>query len=160
MSWTNLKLGDNWQGKWPERVDVIAPDCEEYVSYVPLVPWDGEEYHCIYCGAELRGYRRKCACGERIYGYEDTNTRWLHQLQRRGTGAQTDEPKETGSVDAERDSMFAKAIRRSVEKNTDSGTVNIELSHIQADELLCDLLLSHGYTETVDEFRNMERWYA
>ena len=75
MSWTNLKLGSYWQGSWPEHVDVISPDCEQHISYVPLVPWDGEKYHCIHCGAELHGYQRRCACGQRIYGYEDNMAR-------------------------------------------------------------------------------------
>ena len=65
-----------------------------------------------------------------------------------------------GNVDTERDATFAEAIRRIVEKNTDFGIVDIPRSHRQADELLCDLLLSHGYIETVDEFKSMRKWYA
>ena len=75
MSWTNLKLGSYWQNTWPEYVDVIAPDREQHISYVPLVPWDGEKHHCIHCGAELHGYQRRCACGAKIYGYEDNGAR-------------------------------------------------------------------------------------
>ena len=75
MSWTNLKLGDYWSGRWPESVDVISPDCELHVTYVPLTPWDGDRYHCIHCGAELHGYQRRCSCGKRVWGYEDYGAR-------------------------------------------------------------------------------------
>ena len=71
-----------------------------------------------------------------------------------------DRLQEAGNVDAERDAIFAKAIRRIVEKNTDFSIVDIGESHRQADELLCDLLLSHGYIETVDEFKSMRKWYS
>jgi hypothetical protein len=71
MSWTNLILGSWWQGRWPDYVDVISPDHEMHINYVPLMPWDGEKYHCIHCGAELHGYQRRCECGKTIYGYED-----------------------------------------------------------------------------------------
>lgn len=74
MSWTNLLLGGYWHGRWPERIDVISPDKEQRVSYVPLVPWDGERWHCLHCGAELHGYQRRCSCGEHIYGYEDNGS--------------------------------------------------------------------------------------
>ena len=53
------------------------------IVYVPLVPWDGERYHCILCGAELRGYQRRCACGQRIYGYEDNGDAQAAQNCRR-----------------------------------------------------------------------------
>lgn len=75
MSKTSLKLDDYWEDSWPECVDVISSDCEEHISYVPLMPWDGKRYHCIYCGAELHGYQRRCSCGKKIYGYEDNGAR-------------------------------------------------------------------------------------
>jgi hypothetical protein len=64
----------------PFRVKQVRENPEEPhriggIVYVPLVPWDGERYHCILCGAELRGYQRRCACGQRIYGYEDNGAR-------------------------------------------------------------------------------------
>ena len=74
MSWTNMRLGSFWEGQWPEYVDVIAPSADEHVAYVPLMPWDGKKYHCIYCGAELHGYLRRCSCGKLIYGYEDNGS--------------------------------------------------------------------------------------
>jgi len=40
-----------------------------------------------------------------------------------------DRLQEAGNVDAERDAIFAKAIRRIVEKNTDFNIVDIEESH-------------------------------
>ena len=64
------------------------------------------------------------------------------------------------NVDAGRDAQFAEAMRRIVEKNTEFGVTDIEESHIKADELMCDLLLSHGYVETVDAFKNMRKWYG
>lgn len=64
------------------------------------------------------------------------------------------------NVDAERDAEFAKAMRRIVERNTKFGVTDIEESHIKAEELMCDLLLAHGYTETVDAFKNMRKWYG
>ena len=75
MSETSLRLDDNWQGSWPESVDVVSSDGKEHIRYVPLVPWDGKRYHCIHCGAELHGYRHRCSCGQKIYGYEDNGAR-------------------------------------------------------------------------------------
>lgn len=63
---------------------------------------------------------------------------------------------DAGNVDAERDAAFANALRRILEKHS----LDIEISHIQADELLCDLLLSHGYVKTVNEFKSMRKWYG
>ena len=64
------------------------------------------------------------------------------------------------NVDAERDAEFAKAMRRIVERNTEFGVTDIEESHRKADELMCDLLLAHGYAGTVDAFKNMRKWYG
>ena len=35
-----------------------------------------------------------------------------------------------------------------------------EYFHINADELMCDLLRSLGYGDAVDVFKNHERWYS
>lgn len=35
-----------------------------------------------------------------------------------------------------------------------------EGGHVYADELLCEVLKSLGYTKTVEAFENMEKWYA
>lgn len=35
-----------------------------------------------------------------------------------------------------------------------------EVAHCLADEVLCDLLESLGYVELVEEFNNLEKWYA
>ena len=74
MSWTNLKLGNYWDHTLPDYVDVISPR-GEHITYVPLMPWDGEKYHCIHCGAEIHGYLHRCSCGRKIYGYEDNGVR-------------------------------------------------------------------------------------
>ena len=37
---------------------------------------------------------------------------------------------------------------------------DIESAHNQADKILCDLLNSLGYTAVVNEFENLEKWYA
>lgn len=41
-----------------------------------------------------------------------------------------------------------------------SGRGDIESSHAKADELLCDLLKSLGYHETVKAFDELDKWYA
>ncbi len=35
-----------------------------------------------------------------------------------------------------------------------------ETFHIEADDLMCDLLRSLGYGDAVDVFKNHERWYS
>lgn len=35
-----------------------------------------------------------------------------------------------------------------------------EVAHYLADKVLCDLLESLGYVELVEEFNNLEKWYA
>ena len=37
---------------------------------------------------------------------------------------------------------------------------DIEYSHIKADELMCDILRELGYSEGVEIFENMHKWYA
>lgn len=37
---------------------------------------------------------------------------------------------------------------------------NTEMAHIQADELMCELLRELGYGEGVNIFENMNKWYA
>lgn len=32
--------------------------------------------------------------------------------------------------------------------------------HIAADEFLCTLLVAQGYVQIVEEFKDMEKWYA
>ena len=74
MSKAILKLDDYWEDSWPDYADVVSPDCERHIAYVPLMPWDGKSYHCIHCGSELHGYQRRCSCGQKIYGYEDNGS--------------------------------------------------------------------------------------
>ena len=35
-----------------------------------------------------------------------------------------------------------------------------EVAHSLADIILCDLLVSLGYTELVEVYNNLEKWYA
>ena len=35
-----------------------------------------------------------------------------------------------------------------------------EAAHGRADEALCDLLMALGYTEIVNAWRNVDKWYA
>jgi len=44
-------------------------------------------------------------------------------------------------------------------KMTDEYT-NLEAEHIEADNVLLDLLLSLGYKDIVNEYTKKERWYA
>lgn len=37
---------------------------------------------------------------------------------------------------------------------------DIKASHCLADDLLCSLLRQHGYTEGVEIFEKMDKWYA
>lgn len=35
-----------------------------------------------------------------------------------------------------------------------------EMSHIEADEVLCELLCHLGYSEVVDAYNKIDKWYA
>lgn len=35
-----------------------------------------------------------------------------------------------------------------------------EASHIAADKILCDFLISLGYSHIVEEFNKVDKWYA
>ena len=35
-----------------------------------------------------------------------------------------------------------------------------EMVHVKADEILCELLSELGYTEIVDAYNELEKWYA
>ena len=35
-----------------------------------------------------------------------------------------------------------------------------EMEHIRADEILCELLISLGYQDVVDEWKKVGKWYA
>jgi hypothetical protein len=37
---------------------------------------------------------------------------------------------------------------------------DVEAGHAKADDLLCDLLIQLGYAEIVEEFNNLELYYA
>lgn len=40
----------------------------------------------------------------------------------------------------------------------DSG--DIELEHIEADKILCKLLIDLGFSEVVEEYEKIDKWYA
>lgn len=44
---------------------------------------------------------------------------------------------------------------RELRDNTDQ-----EMAHVYADDVLCDLLKSLGYEDIVDEYENIDKWYA
>ena len=35
-----------------------------------------------------------------------------------------------------------------------------EISHIEADKILCEILIEYGHKETVNLFNNLNKWYA
>lgn len=37
---------------------------------------------------------------------------------------------------------------------------DIELAHSEADKVLCNLLVSLGYADVVEEWRKVRKWYA
>ena len=45
-------------------------------------------------------------------------------------------------------------------KEINVGDGDKERDHGEADELLCGLLRELGYQEVVDEYNNIEKWYA
>jgi hypothetical protein len=44
--------------------------------------------------------------------------------------------------------------------NNNCTTGDIEYNHIEADEILCDLLKDLGYQDLVNKFRKLKKWYA
>ena len=61
---------------------------------------------------------------------------------------------------AELDRKAAEELREIVRANTDGKVYDVDRGHYAADMLLCDVLLSHGYVELVDEFKSLRKWYA
>ena len=57
-------------------------------------------------------------------------------------------------TDTRRDEDYAELIT----KNCMSG--DYEADHVEADDLLCSLLLDLGYRETVDAWRKVGKWWA
>jgi len=37
---------------------------------------------------------------------------------------------------------------------------DIEFAHMEADQILCDLLTTLGYGDVVEEFEKLDKWYA
>jgi hypothetical protein len=44
--------------------------------------------------------------------------------------------------------------------NNNCTSSDIESNHIEADEILCDLLEDLGYQNLVNEFKKLKKWYA
>jgi len=40
------------------------------------------------------------------------------------------------------------------------GDGDTEIVHVKADKILCELLTELAYTEVVEEFNKLEKWYA
>ncbi len=38
--------------------------------------------------------------------------------------------------------------------------IDVEVAHIRADDILCKLLTELGYSEVVEEFEKVRKWYA
>lgn len=49
---------------------------------------------------------------------------------------------------------------RAIEASLGSRYVDEEVTHFEADKLMCDLLRALGYAEGVAVFQNMTRWYS
>lgn len=65
------------------------------------------------------------------------------------------------SLDKPSDAEFAKEMRQvGKEHTTYRGTPDTEVIHSVADDLLCELLTRLGYTETVQAFHDLDKWYA
>lgn len=59
------------------------------------------------------------------------------------------------------DRRAAGRLREVIAANTDKdGVYSVESGHIAADELLCDVLVGEGYTELVDVFKSLGKWYS
>ena len=54
--------------------------------------------------------------------------------------------------------MTPEEFKKAMQKIDDRG--DKEYGHMEADELMCDLLEELGYGEGVDIFRQMSKWYA
>ena len=37
---------------------------------------------------------------------------------------------------------------------------DIEIAHVDADDILCELLIGLGYSDVVNEYNEVEKWYA
>ena len=42
----------------------------------------------------------------------------------------------------------------------EQGNLDAEVAHCAADNILCELLISLGYKEVVDEFNLIDKWYG
>lgn len=40
------------------------------------------------------------------------------------------------------------------------GKVDPEIAHVNADKVLCELLTSLGFSDVVEEFKKVPKWYA
>lgn len=117
---------------------------------------------CPFCGAsaELRhnktwDYEVRCTkCRVKTRQHHENSVGAVMDWNKRAMLANG------ATVEAIRDAQFARAIQHIVDSCTDYGIVDIEESHIEADDLLCDLLCAHGYVETVDAFKSMRKWYG
>lgn len=60
--------------------------------------------------------------------------------------------------------IFADAMREIVEPSGPRpgfiSQIDVEISHIQMDNLMCDLLESLGYGDGVNIFRDAAKWYS
>jgi len=53
-----------------------------------------------------------------------------------------------------------KSIAELVEEIKQCSESDQEMGHIEADGILCDLLKELGYSEVVDAYNELHKWYA
>lgn len=51
-------------------------------------------------------------------------------------------------------------LKRNKYKDPTFGDYDPEYAHIEADELLCKVLMDEGYDELVEWFKSLEKWYS
>ncbi len=42
----------------------------------------------------------------------------------------------------------------------EQSNVDVEVAHVRADDILCGLLIELGYSDVVEEFEKVRKWYA
>jgi hypothetical protein len=54
----------------------------------------------------------------------------------------------------------AEAIDKLKELSGDSLDVDVEIAHVEADAVLCSLLISLGYQDVISQYALVPKWYA
>lgn len=56
--------------------------------------------------------------------------------------------------------MNAQTAKRKLQAIVERGSKDTEADHVEADEILCQLLRYLGYSDVVAEWAKVRRWYA